>query len=167
MVKLMEAECPNCGAMLKVPKILDMDFSVKCEFCGKNVIITKDDGYDEETESKVVCPLCKGEGHVRCRGIENFTVSGFFRSYELFVEGCAGDGKCMVYCSPPKLSDISNYCRDGKCAWCKGTGRYFGECKFCGGTGNCRFCYGTGRCKFCNGRGVVECKLCRGTGLKR
>lgn len=38
--RLINAKCPNCGAMLELPEKLDRAF---CQFCGGNVIIAKDE----------------------------------------------------------------------------------------------------------------------------
>lgn len=164
MAKLIDVKCPICGAELELPAYLDRVF---CTHCGGELIVAKDDHYPNETNSTNTCPLCRGKGITACLGIENIKVAGWFRSYDLFAESCSGVGKCLVYCYPPKADNISNYCRDGKCAWCKGTGRiFFTKCRFCEGTGNCRFCYGSGKCKFCNGKGVIRCRACDGTGIK-
>ncbi len=164
MTRFIEARCPSCGADLEISAGLD---TACCTHCGGSFIIAGDEVSIKESTDKKKCPLCAGKGITRCMGIENITVTRRFRSYDLYVEACSGDGKCLVYCSPSKIKEITNYCRGGKCAWCRGTGRLlFGTCSFCEGTGSCRFCHGTGVCTFCNGKGVVRCRRCDGRGTK-
>ncbi len=161
-LKIINTKCPNCGAELEFSTESDR---TSCDHCGGKFVIT--DGEAKVMEASAVCIVCKGTGFSKCMGMDNVEVIGRVRKYELFVEGCMGDGKCQVSCYPPKNETISNYCINGKCAWCNGTGKYLrGECLFCKGTGNCRFCNGTGICKFCNGEGVTRCRECGGTGSK-
>lgn len=168
MVKLIEADCPNCGAKLELPEKFDSALGINCKFCGGKIIISMDKVHVQEKKEKATCAMCLGKGTTSCLGTESQDVAGLIRSYEMFAESCLGTGKCHVLCFPEKSQGILNYCRDGKCAWCKGTGRILSRtCPFCEGTGDCRFCRGTGRCKFCNGRGVVTCRKCNGTGLTR
>lgn len=165
MAKKIEVNCPNCGASLEIPPDFDRAF---CSHCGGEFIITDDDNQTQESNSNDLCPTCKGRGTIRCAGSETITVAGRFGTYELYAESCSGLGKCIVYCYPEKDEFISNYCRDGKCAFCKGTGRsFFRKCPFCEGTGDCRFCMGSGKCKFCNGRGKIRCRVCDGRGVIR
>lgn len=168
MPKLIEAQCPGCGGNLKVPEAVYISQIIKCNFCGREVILSRDDLRLREKSIKEKCSLCGGSGSCLCMGIENIKIKGLLRSYELFAESCSGTGKCLIYSHPEKKPKLTNYCSNGKCAWCRGTGRFFLlKCRFCEGTGDCRFCYGTGVCKICNGRGIISCKRCKGTGVKR
>ncbi|UCE74244.1 MAG: hypothetical protein JSV56_00690 [Methanomassiliicoccales archaeon] len=167
MPKIIKATCPNCGAKLQLPESIDKTSSFGCDYCGAKVIIAAEEVSDQETEETNSCPMCKGKGITKCMGTQTENVTRGYRSYEVFVEGCYGIGTCQVSCYPMIADGYSNYCSNGKCAWCKGTGKYFlKKCPFCEGTGDCRFCNGTGRCKFCNGKGEIRCKRCNGTGLR-
>lgn len=165
MVDLIELECPNCGADLMLYADQTKGY---CSYCGREFIIDRDGYYFQESTGKITCPTCKGKGVTRCMGVEPINITRRFRTLEIFVEGCYGDGKCHVSFFPETAEGLSNYCRDGKCGWCKGTGGFlFIKCKFCDGTGECQFCYGSGKCKLCNGRGEIRCRVCDGRGYKR
>jgi hypothetical protein len=160
MSVLIGAGCPSCGANLKFTPSLD---KALCEHCGRSYIIAEHK--DKEIGSSIDCPMCRGKGLTRCFGADCEVVKSNLRTYELFVESCAGDGKCHILCYPEKPGISANYCFHGKCAWCNGTGRYhLTNCEFCYGTGNCRFCQGSGSCTLCNGEGVIACKACKGKG---
>ena len=162
MVRFEEAECPNCGADLKLSE--DM-VKATCLHCGSSFIIATDDLEVSATGNKIQCPRCKGSGNARCFGVQSAELKYNLIKYELFAESCVGDGKCHVIGYPQKEGISINYCVRGKCAWCNGSGRIrLRKCEFCNGTGNCRFCGGSGTCILCGGTEVRECPSCQGKG---
>jgi predicted RNA-binding Zn-ribbon protein involved in translation (DUF1610 family) len=162
MPKLYEAECPNCGATLKITENLE---KASCEHCRTNFILAKDDTRVRLDGKRIDCPRCGGKGKIRCSGVLVQEINWNLMKFNLFAEGCTGDGKCLVTSHPEKPGVSANYCVRGKCAWCNGTGRYLvRRCEFCGGSGSCSFCGGSGICTLCNGKGIMECKSCRGRG---
>lgn len=165
MVDLIVVECPNCRVDLQIHSNQNRGY---CPYCRREFILDLE-GFDfRETGSKVICPTCKGKGVTKCVGIEPTYITKWFKTTEIFIEGCYGDGKCHISFFPDLTEGLSNYCRDGKCGWCKGTGKFlFIKCKFCDGTGDCQHCYGSGKCKFCNGRGEIRCRACDGRGYTR
>lgn len=50
MAKLINAKCPNCGAVLELPETLERAF---CMHCGGKVIISRSEG-------AIPCPKCNG-----------------------------------------------------------------------------------------------------------
>jgi hypothetical protein len=161
----LEAECPSCGANLKLSPDLKKG---SCEHCGGVCIIIDDKDDDQDDKKSIPCPMCHGKGLTRCLGARTDSVESNFRTYNLFVEACMGDGLCHITSHPEKPGISSNYCVRGKCAWCKGTGKtLLGECKFCGGSGDCRFCRGSGKCTLCKGEGLIRCMSCKGRGYNQ
>lgn len=152
-VKLIPANCPNCGASLKIPDGLEKAF---CTYCGTEILIAKISG-----TSRVPCRVCNGLGKVD------------------YCKACDGSGRCAWSTnSPGGRRDIlmigySSYCSNGVCSACNGTGRYnIGYCPGCEGTGRCPRCLGTGKCLACHGLGVLpnpngtnKCAECGGTGF--
>ena len=57
MAKLINAKCPNCGAILELPENLDRAF---CMHCGGKVIIAKDEVHHHEAKPAIACPACGG-----------------------------------------------------------------------------------------------------------
>lgn len=162
MAKLFEAGCPNCGATLKLTANLER---ATCQHCKSNFILASDEKDIRLADKRIRCPRCNGTGDMRCSGAIAQEVKWNLLKFELFAEGCMGDGKCLVTCHPQKPGVSANYCVRGTCAWCRGTGRYLvRQCEFCGGSGVCRFCKGSGVCMLCNGEGMVKCKSCQGRG---
>jgi hypothetical protein len=162
MPKFIEAECPNCGANLKLTPSLD---KAHCEHCDAKFIISDKKMITKGSKSKITCPMCHGKGLTRCIGIQTHEITNRFRKHGIFVESCHGDRKCHISAYPERMGISSNYCVRGRCAWCNGTGRdLLKECSFCGGSGDCRFCQGSGTCTLCNGEGIQECKACNGKG---
>ncbi len=164
MVTYYEVECPNCAGHMKFHEGLE---SVFCGHCGKEFTVVSEDEPSQEEKDRTECGVCKGRRTARCIGIETHNISSGLKSYEIFVEGCRGDGKCQVSCFDQVSEGYKNYCYHGKCAWCKGTGRLLlASCPFCDGSGNCPYCMGSGKCRFCNGRGKIRCRACDGRGYQ-
>lgn len=164
MVTYYEMNCPSCGAYMKFHEGLERVF---CNRCGKEFMVASGEEQTKETIVRIECGVCNGTGSARCSGIEAHNISTRLRTYEIFVEGCRGDGKCQVSCFDQVAQGYKNYCSHGKCAWCKGTGKlYLGSCPFCDGKGECPYCMGSSSCRFCNGRGQIRCKACDGKGYQ-
>lgn len=163
MAELINAKCPNCGAILELPKELDRSF---CMHCGGKVIIAKDI-HHHGAKPAIACPECDGLGHLKCNK-ENFDWKTHKVPKDLiYVYSCEGSKKCISIIVPTWLMTGIPICDKGKCSQCKGIGKtFFGRCGWCRGTGKCQICKGTGKCTFCKGEGKVKCKACNGTGFK-
>jgi len=159
MAKLINAKCPNCGAILELPAKLDRAF---CMHCGGKVIIAKDEVHHHGAKPAIACPECEGKGYIVChKGEYKKVIWKWGSKMTAIAYPCGGNGKCN-----------SNYglvplCKDGTCLLCKGKGSVaLMKCWYCNGTGKCPICNGTGKCKFCNGEGKFKCEACNGTGFK-
>lgn len=147
MAELINAKCPNCGAVLELPSNLDRAF---CIHCGGKVIIAKDEVHYHTQKTAIACPECNGKGYFTCRT-------------------CNGSGRCLAF----HTVYISNnptprYCLNGWCPKCKGEGKQglFSKCSFCSGLKICPTCGGSGRCYTCKGAGRITCWACEGSGFK-
>ena len=177
MAEIINAKCPNCGAILELPKKLDRAF---CIHCGGKVIIARDEVHYHK--AAIACPECEGKGYKPCHG-EMEEVEPPFRRNRFFKEyyykfPCDGTEKCVVKHTHTKEKDGTPFfslgillspifCRNGKCNGCNGKGMYWGsKCDLCKGTKICFVCEGTGKCTYCNGTGKMKCKECNGTGFK-
>ncbi len=163
--RLINAKCPNCGAMLELPEKLDRAF---CQFCGGNVIIARDEIHHHYgAKAAIACPDCEGIGFHIC-------------------SICGGSGGCSAK-SPTPLSESQmqakiyteeasgittrgyDFCYGGECASCLGKGtKGFGliKCPICKGTGKCKICKGENKCECCHGKPKFKCEACNGTGFK-
>lgn len=157
MTKLIPAKCPSCGAELEFPENMETGH---CMHCGGKVIIDKEVHVHGQTA--IACPDCNGRGYFVCKGKKEFIRR--VGALNLNRVSCEGTGKCTSDAS----GDSKTVCIDGKCLWCKGTGKFLLlKCNFCKGTGICPTCQGTGKCKICNGTGKAKkCDTCKGTGFK-
>ncbi len=184
MAKLINAKCPNCGAILELPENLDRAF---CMHCGGKVIIAKDIHY-HGGKTAIACPECQGLGYVGCHGEQKevqppFELTGkeFHTKfiYHFYHMPCHGykTGKCTVRMFAESVKyrkrstlDPTNpvFCENGVCARCKGTGKtpWGLTCYICKGTKICFVCKGNGICSYCNGEGKMICEACNGTGFK-
>ena len=150
MAKLINAKCPNCGAILELPNNLDRAF---CVHCGGKVIIARDETHyhtHKAQKTAIACPECSGKGYFICRT-------------------CNGAGRCIGYSY--KMIDGKphyNYCQNGWCPKCKGEGTqsFILTCQHCKGNKVCPTCGGTGRCNYCHGTGRITCTACNGSGFK-
>lgn len=183
MTKLINAKCPNCGAVLELPERLDRAF---CMHCGGRVIIAKDVvHYHVEGKAAIACPECHGRGHIECTDdywkdhIETMPVEpveSISDTTRLILLPCGGSGECNnhqqdeVFFNWRDTFDGKSVCDNGKCFTCGARGEdgaiFKLKCRTCGGTGECRFCKGSGECIYCGGAGKVECGACNGTGFK-
>jgi len=172
MAQLINAKCPNCGAILELPDKLDRAF---CMHCGGKVIIAQDRYIIESSKPAIACPECGGRGYIKCDKTNfdpivvcEYTSVGIIM--KIAATPCNGTGDCtFVFLNSTASPDTPfphNKAR-GKCWYCKGTGRrLFGKCSICKGTGKCPVCNGTYKCYFCKGKGKVKCEACDGSGFK-
>lgn len=150
MANLINAKCPNCGAVLELPDNLDRAF---CFHCGGKVIIGKDETHYHTYQAQktaIACPECRGKGYFICNT-------------------CKGSGRCIgFYNKTVDNRPYYSYCKDGKCPRCQGGGKQsiFFTCSHCKGTGRCPTCNGFGRCVTCRGGGRIMCPACKGSGFK-
>ena len=151
MAELINAKCPNCGAILELPADLDRAF---CIHCGGKVIIARDEVHYHTYQAQktaIACPECQGKGYFICGT-------------------CRGSGSCIGYAV--SYSDgRSRYCQNGWCPKCGGTGTddaliLKSKCNHCHGSKICPTCYGTGKCYTCQGAGRIVCLACNGSGFK-
>ena len=63
MVEIINAKCPNCGAILELPEKLDRAF---CIHCGGKVIIAQDSIVVHQGQTAIACPECNGRGYNEC-----------------------------------------------------------------------------------------------------
>lgn len=157
MTKLIPAKCPSCGANLEFPEDMEVGH---CMHCGGKVIIDREVHVHGQTA--IACPDCDGKGYFICKGKKEFLRR--INMVNINRVSCEGTGKCTL-----NVSDVSDPCLNGKCIFCKGTGKIgFFKCNHCKGTGKCLSCLGTGKCSFCNGAGKssLKCDACDGTGFK-
>jgi DnaJ-class molecular chaperone len=150
MAELINAKCPNCGAVLELPANLDRAF---CIHCGGSVIIAKDEVHYHTQKTAIACPECKAKGYFIC-------------------STCQGNGYCKgVYVHYSLNKPITTPCQKGWCPKCKGKGSiskilYKIPCDHCNGSKICPTCRGIGRCYTCKGAGKVTCLACNGSGFK-
>jgi DnaJ-class molecular chaperone len=153
MANLINAKCPNCGAVLELPANLDRAF---CIHCGGKVIIARDETHYHKHEAQktaIACPECQGKGYFVCTS-------------------CRGHGGCLgSYTSYTGNRPVTVGCQMGWCPKCKGQGKiskilYTIPCDYCQGSRFCPTCRGAGRCISCNGTGKITCQPCNGTGFK-
>jgi DnaJ-class molecular chaperone len=152
MANLINAECPNCGAVLELPEDLDR---AHCIHCGSAVIIGKDEthyhSYNQKTA--IACPECHGKGYFIC-GL------------------CRGMGSCTAH-EKYYVNGVyhKDFCYYGWCPVCKGKGTnnaliLKSTCTFCKGAKVCPYCKGTHKCNICRGSGKIICNACKGSGFK-
>ncbi len=161
MAELINAKCPNCGAILELPSKLDRAF---CMHCGGKVIVAKD---VQAGKTAIACPECEGLGYLKCNK-DNFKwITHRVPKGLIYIHSCEGSKKCLSIVVNNWVGMGFQLCDSGKCSYCKGNGKtFFGRCGWCKGTGKCPICEGTGKCKFCNGEGKVKCEACNSTGFK-
>ena len=186
MAKLINAKCPNCGAILELPENLDRAF---CMHCGGKVIIAKD---VHVGGTAIACPDCEGKGSFPCVKEEIYPFGMFYAGFKMLFDsktvmwkkqtelthfhikatGCDKTGRCRLVPLVSHTSQFLDYkantyyhdkkeylvgCVKGKCMKCKGNGEFGIFSKK-----TCDACGGTGKCPICNGSGV--CTLCNDTG---
>jgi DnaJ-class molecular chaperone len=152
MVKLINAKCPNCGAILELPSNIDRAL---CIHCGGKVIVARDTHYHthEAQKAAIACPECSGKGYFICNQ-------------------CKGGGRCTAYTYEYRNQrPYMVYCQGGWCPKCKGRGEddaliFSSRCNFCHGARVCPYCRGTNRCITCGGTGRIVCRACEGSGFK-
>lgn len=153
IANLINAKCPNCGAILELPANLDRAF---CVHCGGSVIIAKDEVHYHEHhggKTAIACPECQAKGYFICRT-------------------CQGNGRCRGYfIKYAAAGPETTPCQNGWCPKCKGQGQiskvvYKIKCDWCKGSKVCPTCRGKAKCLMCNGTGKVTCRACNGTGFK-
>ena len=153
MAKLINAKCPNCGAILELPNNLDRAF---CTHCGGKVIIARDETHYHTYQAQktaIACPECGGKGYFICTK-------------------CKGQGGCTYYSySLYQGRYVNKYCQAGWCPKCNGKGTsdaliFKNTCKMCQGNKICPECRGTHKCIKCNGTGRITCTSCNGSGFK-
>ncbi len=177
MAELINAKCPNCGAVLEFPADVDRAF---CKHCGGKVIIARDEIHHHYGSSvAIACPECEGRGNWEC--VEGPKAKALIKENKKNTRfeaiPCDHKGNCIVKYS---INDgiinenwarsVYNVCKNGTCGFCEGTGKsgniFKKTCFYCKGTGKCIFCKGTGKCSFCNGTGKIKCEACDGSGFK-
>jgi hypothetical protein len=147
MAELINAKCPNCGAVLELPADIDRAF---CIHCGGKVIIAKDEVHYHTQKTAIACPECHGKGYFTCRT-------------------CNGSGRCTGrYTKQVDGRPHTTWCQNGWCPKCRGKGNelFILKCSLCKGSKVCPTCRGNGKCNTCRGTGKITCWACKGSGFK-